>query len=65
MLLLIFIVSCASAQYIAYSNLKNLMAQEGDTIKYLEVEKRTKNMILLQGGADYKISHPASKSLSN
>lgn len=65
LLLLIFTMSCASAQYIAYSNLKNLMAQEGDTIKYLEVEKRTKNMILLQGGADYKISHPASKSLSS
>ena len=41
------------------------MANEGDTITYCEVEKRAKNTILLQGGADYKISHPTDKSLSN
>ncbi len=63
--LLAFSLGAASAQYVVYFSLKNLIANQGDTITYLEVEKRTKNVILLQGGADYKISHPTDKVLSN
>ena len=54
-----------SAQYTVYANLKNLLLQQGDTLESMHVEKRTKNMITLQGGADYKIYHPTNKSLSS
>lgn len=52
-----------SAQDIAYSSLKDLVAQKGDTLAAMKVEKRTKNQIVLTGGADYKISAGDSKSL--
>ena len=41
------------AQNIIYSNLKELLAQNGDTIAVLRVEKRSRNQIVLTGGADY------------
>ena len=63
LLAMAFSIGCVSAQYIVYSNLKSLLAQEGDSIPYLEVEKRSKNQITLQGGADYRIYHPDNKSL--
>ena len=43
------------AQNIIYSNLKELLAQNGDTIAVLRVEKRSRNQIVLTGGADYQI----------
>lgn len=56
MLLLSFVVTNLVAQNVVYSNLKNFLANEGDTVAALKVEKRTKNNILMTGGADYKIS---------
>lgn len=55
-LLLSFVISDVAAQNIVYSNLKNFLANEGDTVAVLKVEKRTKNNIVMTGGADYKIS---------
>ena len=40
------------AQNIIYSNLKELLAQNGDTIAVLRVDKRSRNQIVLTGGAD-------------
>lgn len=51
------------AQNIVYSNLKDLLAHDGDTVMVLKIEKRTKNYISLSGGADYKISVDDNKSL--
>lgn len=45
---------CA-AQQIMYSNLRDLQEGRGDTVSILRVEKRSKNQILLMGGADYRI----------
>lgn len=44
------------AQNIIYSNLKELLAQDGDTVSALRIEKRSRNQILLTGGADYRIT---------
>ena len=52
-----------AAQSIAYSSLKNFLAQDGDTIAGLEIEKRTKNQIVMTGGADYKLSVNHSNSV--
>lgn len=54
-----------AAQDIVYSNLKDLLAYDGDTVTVttLKIEKRTKNQISLSGGADYKISADDNKSL--
>ncbi len=49
------ILPCA-AQQIIYSGLKELAEDRGDTVTTLTVEKRTKNQILLTGGADYRIT---------
>lgn len=43
------------AQNIIYSNLKELLAQHGDTVATLSIEKRSRNQIVLTGGADYRI----------
>lgn len=45
-----------AAQNIVYTSLKGFLAQDGDTIADLKVEKRAKNQIVLSGGADYKLS---------
>lgn len=45
-----------AAQDIVYSNLKDFLANDGDTVTTLSVERRTKNNLLMTGGADYKIS---------
>ena len=51
--LLISVISLpVVAQNIIYSNLKELMAQDGDTLAVLRVEKRSRSQILLTGGAD-------------
>ena len=44
------------SQNIIYANLKGLMTYVGDTVSVLRVEKRSRNQILLTGGADYRIS---------
>ncbi len=44
------------AQNIIYSNLKELLNQHGDTTAVLRVEKRSRNQIVLTGGADYRIT---------
>ena len=45
-----------SAQHVIYANLKELVEDRGDTLSTLKIEKRSKNQILLMGGADYRIS---------
>lgn len=68
-LLLTFAWLPVAAQSIVYSSLKAFLAQEGDTIVGLKVEKRTKNLIVMTGGADYKLSvdnsNAACKYLKN
>ena len=55
--LLISVISLpVVAQNIIYSNLKELMVQDGDTLAVLRVEKRSRSQILLTGGADYRIT---------
>lgn len=44
------------AQNIIYSSLKEVLAQDGDTVAVLRIEKRSRNQILLSGGADYRIT---------
>ena len=39
-----------------YANLKELVEDSGDTLSTLKIEKRSKNQILLMGGADYRVS---------
>ena len=43
------------AQDIMYSSLKQFLAQKGDTVADLRIEKRSRGQILLSGGADYRI----------
>lgn len=45
-----------AAQNIVYSSLKQLLAQDGDTVPVLRIEKRSKNQIVLTGGADYRVT---------
>lgn len=52
-----------AAQSIVYSSLKDFLTQNGDTIAGLKVEKRTKNQIVMTGGADYKLSVDDSNSV--
>lgn len=51
LLLMSWVVMDVAAQNVVYSNLKGLLACEGDTVASLKVEKRTKNHILMTGGA--------------
>lgn len=44
------------AQHVIYANLKELVENRGDTLSTLKIEKRSKNQILLMGGADYRVS---------
>ena len=44
------------AQNIIYSSLKDMLAHKGDTVSTLRIEKRSKNQIVLTGGADYRIT---------
>lgn len=56
LLLMSWFIMNVTAQNVVYSNLKRLLACDGDTVTSLKVEKRSKNSILMTGGADYKIS---------
>lgn len=51
------------AQNIIYSNLKELLAEDGDTITVLRVERRSRNQIVLTGGADYRITAGNDESM--
>ena len=51
------------AQNIIYSNLKELLTQHGDTTAVLRVEKRSRNQIVLTGGADYRITAGDDESM--
>ena len=51
------------AQNVIYSNLKELLTQDGDTVAVLRVEKRSRNQIVLSGGADYRITAGADESM--
>lgn len=59
LLLLSWVVTDIAAQNIVYTNLKDCLANDGDTVAALKVEKRNKNNLLMTGGADYKISTAA------
>lgn len=52
------------AQHIVYSGLKELLAEKGDTVPNLQIEKRSKNQIALTGGADYRIVSDHNESMS-
>mgnify|MGYP001289210576 FL=1 len=45
-------------QNILYSTYSDLLSNEGDTIKFLIIEKRSKGSRLSVGGVDYRISDP-------
>ena len=51
------------AQNIIYSNLKELLTQDGDTVAVLRIEKRSRNQIVLTGGADYRITAGDDESI--
>lgn len=53
-----------SSQHVIYANLKELVAEKGDTLSSLIIEKRSRNQLLLMGGADYKISANDNSGLS-
>ncbi len=64
LLLLMSVVSFPLiAQNIIYSNLKELLAQDGDTVAVLRVEKRSRNQIVLSGGADYRITAGSDEAM--
>lgn len=62
-LALLAVLPC-TAQQVVYANLKELRMNIGDTVSTLKVEKRTKNQILLMGGADYRIEAIDNPGLS-
>ena len=64
LLLLSWVVMDVAAQNILYATLKDYLANDGDTVVALKVEKRSKNHLLMTGGADYKISADATKNRS-
>lgn len=55
---------CGRAQQVMYANLKGLLEGKGDTVTTLRVEKRTKNLINLMGGADYRVSVDENAGMS-
>lgn len=60
----LLVVLRGSAQHVIYANLKELLEDRGDTLSALKIEKRSKNQILLMGGADYRISVDDNPGLS-
>ena len=64
LLLLLSVISLPLiAQNIIYSNLKELLTQDGDTVTVLRIEKRSRNQIVLTGGADYRITAGDDESI--
>lgn len=62
-LLLLMPVLSAVAQQVIYAGLDDLLEGKGDTLTTLRVEKRTKNQIMLMGGADYRVTVNDNPSL--
>lgn len=66
--IVLFLLSVISfplvAQDIVYANLKELLTQKGDTVAALRIEKRSKNQIVLTGGADYRITADGDESMN-
>lgn len=52
-----------AAQDVIYSNLKDFLSQKGDTVQALRIEKRSRNLIVLTGGADYRITVDENESM--
>ena len=52
------------AQNILYPSLKDLLAQHGDTVAALRIERRSKSQIALTGGADFRITIGEDESAS-
>lgn len=52
------------AQQFIYSNLQDLLEGHCNEVDGLVVEKRTKNQIVLNGGADYRITKPEFESMN-
>lgn len=64
LLLLLSVISFPLiAQNIIYSNLKELLTQDGDTVAVLRIERRSRNQIVLTGGADYRITAGDDESI--
>jgi hypothetical protein len=66
-LLLILLTTCCaslSAQDYTYSSLKTFLAGEGIETDDISVEKRSKNLMALRGGADFRILVHENKKLS-
>lgn len=64
LLLLLSVISLPLiAQNIIYSNLKELLTQDGDTVAVLRIERRSRNQIVLTGGADYRITAGDDESI--
>ena len=61
-ILALLALPCA-AQQIMYANLKELVADRGDTVSILKIEKRARNQIYLMGGADYRITADENSGL--
>lgn len=65
--MIMFLCVCmlqGKAQQVLFSNLKNLLEIDGDTVSTLHVERRSKNQIYLMGGADFKIEARGNEGLS-
>lgn len=65
--MIMFLCVCmlqGKAQQVLFSNLKNLLEVDGDTVSTLHVERRSKNQIYLMGGADFKIEARGNEGLS-
>jgi hypothetical protein len=53
-----------TGQQIIYGNLQDLICAQGDTLSSLKIEKRSKNQLMLTGGADYRIQVDNNSGLS-
>lgn len=62
-LLVTMLWPCA-AQQVIFSNLEDLLAQKGDTVTTLAVEKRSINNLYMSNGADYRIISEGNSGLS-
>ena len=62
--LLAILLSPCYAQQIIFSSLNDLLAQKGDTVTTLSVEKRSINNLYMSNGADYRITSEGNSGLS-
>ncbi len=64
LIILAFSLLPAGAQQVMYTSMKGLLAQQGDTVTTLQIEKRSVNKQYLMGGADYHVSATDNEGLS-